>query len=230
MKNILKLFLLVFYIPVFSQKIELLAPKQFEKKIKDLPAAQILDVRTLDEFRNGAIENAMNADFNSEEFNENIKFLDKTKPVLIYCFSGGRSTQAAKILSKNGFLNIYDLQGGYKDWLSKKKPVGTEDSYKGMTNLDFMNLIKADLPVLAVFSAKWCPPCKRLAPIIDQIEKENANTLKVIRIDVDLEKDLCSRLGVEKYPSLVIFKNQKEKWSNSGYIEKIEIIKQISTE
>lgn len=227
MKRFVLYVLIFFCLETFSQKIELLQPKQFEKKIKDLPTAQILDVRTLDEFRNGAIENAMNVDFNSEEFKENIQYLDKTKPVLIYCFSGGRSALAAKELSKNGFTTIYDLQGGYRDWLSKKKPVGTESSYKGMTNVEFMNLIKSDLPVLTIFTAKWCPPCKRLAPIIDQIEKENSTNVKVVRIDIDIEKDLCTKLGVDKFPSIVIFKEQKEYWSNIGFIEKAELVNKI---
>lgn len=213
---------------VFAQKIELLQPKQFEKKLLTIPNPQILDVRTLDEFRNGAIENAMHVDFNSDEFKEKIQFLDNTKPILVYCFSGGRSALAAKELQKYGFKTIFDLQGGYRDWLSKKKPVGTENTYKGMSNAEFMNLIKSDLPVLTVFSAKWCPPCKKLAPIINEIEKENPNNLKVVRIDVDAEKDLCAKLGVDKFPSIVIFKDQKEFWSNVGFMDKTELMNKVA--
>ncbi len=228
MKKILFIVFLHSFIFVKAQKIELLPPKSFEKKIISVPNPQILDVRTLEEFKNGAIENSLNADFNNqEEFKEYITYLDKSKPIFVYCFSGGRSAEASKILASNGFSTIYNLEGGYKDWLSKKKPVGAENIYKGMTNVDFMNLIKSDLPVLTVFSAKWCPPCKQLAPIINQIEVENKN-IKVVKIDVDLEKDLCARLGVDKYPSIVLFKDQKEAWSNVGFIEKSKLIEAIS--
>lgn len=211
----------------FAQKIELLASKNFEKKLASTPNAQLLDVRTLEEFKNGAIENSLNADYNnSEEFKEYVTYLDKTKPIFVYCFSGGRSTEASKILAANGFLQIYNLEGGYRDWLTKKKPVGTENVNKGMTNVDFMNLIKSDKPVLAVFSAKWCPPCKKLAPVIDQIEVENKN-IKVVKIDVDIEKELCSRLGVDKYPAIVLFKDQKEAWSHVGFIDKAKLVTAI---
>lgn len=228
MKKAISITLLFFSLLGFSQKVELLAPKNFEKKMLATPNAQILDVRTLDEFKNGAIDRALNADYNNlEEFNEYITYLDKSKPVFVYCFSGVRSAEACKLLSKNGFLQIYDLQGGYRDWLSKKKPVGIENAYKGMTNAQFMELIKSEKPVFTVFSAKWCPPCIKLAPVVDELEKENTN-LKVVKIDVDLEKDLCSRLGVDRFPAIVLFKDQKEVWSNVGFIEKKQILEAIA--
>ncbi|TAG53936.1 MAG: thioredoxin [Cytophagales bacterium] len=226
-KKITFILIITFNILLFAQKLELLPSKSFEKKLTLTPNAQILDVRTVEEFKNGAIENSLNIDFNNkEEFNEYISYLDKTKPTFVYCFSGGRSAEAAKILSSIGFNQVFDLEGGYRDWISKKKPVGVESTYKGMTNQEFMALIKSEKPVLTIFSAKWCPPCIKLAPIISEIEKENTN-LKVVKIDVDLEKDLCGRLGVDKYPAIVLFKDQKEAWSNVGFITKSSILENL---
>src|SRR4051812_44107470 len=74
--------------------------------------AQILDVRTPDEYRAGHIKNAMLANWMDKEiFTDRVKYLDKTKPVLVYCASGGRSSQAAQWLAANGFSLVENLRG-----------------------------------------------------------------------------------------------------------------------
>lgn len=80
---------------------------------------QLIDVRTLEEYEEGAIEGASLIDFYSEDFEVNALKLDKNKPVYLYCKRGVRSWKAAKQLSNLGFKNIYDLKGGYDAWKLK---------------------------------------------------------------------------------------------------------------
>lgn len=80
------------------------------------PKVQLVDVRTPEEFEAGHIENALNIDFFSEQFNANFEKLDKDKPVYIYCKSGNRSGQAAIKLEELGFKKIYDLKGGFLNY------------------------------------------------------------------------------------------------------------------
>lgn len=94
---------------------EILSAKDFKAKF-DLGNVQIIDVRTANEFKNGKIENAKNIDINSSDFEAQIEKLDKTKPVLVYCASGGRSGEAASIMNSKGFQEIYDLGGGFNAW------------------------------------------------------------------------------------------------------------------
>ncbi len=76
----------------------------------------ILDVRTEGEVANGAIENSVNLDFYAENFKEELSKLDKNKPYYVYCKSGGRSGNAMKMMKKMGFVEVYNLNGGYSNW------------------------------------------------------------------------------------------------------------------
>lgn len=89
----------------------------FANKLKLAPANQLIDVRTPEEFNEGHIENAVNIDFYSDQFIDEInKSLDKNKTVFLYCKSGGRSGKAYTMLKENGFKEVYDLKGGYSNW------------------------------------------------------------------------------------------------------------------
>lgn len=79
----------------------------------------LLDVRTPQEYAQGFIEGAQNADyFNQADFIKHISALDKSQAVFLYCRSGNRSMKAARQLASLGFEKIYDLAGGYMAWAS----------------------------------------------------------------------------------------------------------------
>ena len=80
---------------------------------------QIIDVRTQEEYNKGFISKSQNIDYFSSTFSEEILALDKNKPVLVYCKSGGRSAKCAKKLIDAGFVKIYDLAGGVSKWKHK---------------------------------------------------------------------------------------------------------------
>ncbi|WP_299224920.1 rhodanese-like domain-containing protein [uncultured Psychroserpens sp.] len=86
------------------------------KSLLELEDVQIVDVRTPEEYEHGFINNSQNIDFNSPTFDEDITRLDKTKPVILYCKSGGRSAKCSKKLQAAGFVKIYDLEGGITQW------------------------------------------------------------------------------------------------------------------
>lgn len=119
--RIILLFVLVVFINCQSQNKTIITKIDkkylFENVIgKD---AQLIDVRTAEEYEIGKIDDAINFDVNqSNSFLQQIKALDKSKPVYVYCKVGGRSNRAAKILNKEGFAQIFDYSGGYNDWVS----------------------------------------------------------------------------------------------------------------
>ena len=77
----------------------------------------IIDVRTYDEFSSGYIKNAINLDFYSETFQNDILSIDKNSPIVLYCRTNNRSTKTASILKDNGFKEISVLEGGITDWV-----------------------------------------------------------------------------------------------------------------
>ena len=90
---------------------------QFKEAIQE-KGIQLVDVRTVSEYKGGHIKTAKNIDVLANQFKEKISTLDKSKPTYIYCRSGQRSQKALKIMMNNGFKNIYDLKGGYLAWKS----------------------------------------------------------------------------------------------------------------
>jgi len=99
-----------------SGKVHVLDAVQFKKKLAETPNPQLIDVRTSGEVADGLIDNAINIDYNGNDFDAKFKELDKKRPVFIYCQGGGRSGKAAKKLDQMGFTEIYDLGCGYKGW------------------------------------------------------------------------------------------------------------------
>lgn len=77
---------------------------------------QLIDVRTPEEYEAGHLQGATNIDFFSDSFREEIEKLDKHKPVLVYCKSGGRSSKSAAIFKELGFTKIYNMEGGIISW------------------------------------------------------------------------------------------------------------------
>lgn len=75
---------------------------------------QLIDVRTAMEFKTGHINNALNIDFYSENFNIEFTKLNKNKAVYLYCRSGSRSRQTAYKIEAMGFVEVYELKGGIK--------------------------------------------------------------------------------------------------------------------
>ncbi len=87
------------------------------------PNFVIIDIRTPEEFNEGHIENAVNIDFYSETFREDLDKLDKSKTYFIYCRSGSRSGRAMPIMEELGFQEVYNLSAGIKEWIVEGLPV-----------------------------------------------------------------------------------------------------------
>ena len=94
-----------------------LTQDQWKEALDSDQNAQILDVRTEEEFIEGYIPNAKNIDiYKGQEFLDDINKLDKSKNYYVYCRSGARSAQACALLNENGIENAYNLMGGITDW------------------------------------------------------------------------------------------------------------------
>lgn len=85
------------------------------------------------------------------------------------------------------------------------------------------------ITVLIDFYADWCPPCKKLSPLIDEVASENVDeNLVFVRINVDDEASLSNEYGIQSIPTLVLIKNGKEVDRSIGYIDKEEIIEFVN--
>lgn len=197
--------------------------KAFSEKLKATPNAVLLDVRTEEEFAKEYIEGALLANWNGNDFQRRIDAIDKNAPVFVYCLSGGRSSSAAAAMRKQGFKEVFELQGGIMKWKSAGLPVvsGKVNSNGGMSSEEYKNLISGG-NVLVDFSAEWCAPCRKMKPSLEELAKENPS-LKIVNIDVDQNPNIAAELGVDALPTLKYYSNSEMKFTNVGFLSKDDL-------
>ena len=111
-------------------------------------------MRTPGEYADGHLQNAVNIDWKGNDFDAQVSNLDKSKPVYVYCLSGGRSKGAANFLKKEGFSEVIEMDGGMMKWRAEKMPETKESSASkdsGMTKQQFDALLDTDKVVLVDF-------------------------------------------------------------------------------
>jgi thioredoxin 1 len=92
----------------------------------------------------------------------------------------------------------------------------------------FSEIIKSETPVLIDFYAAWCGPCKMMAPILKQAKEALGDKVKVLKIDVDKNQRLAAAQNVRGVPTLVLFKNGKQLWRQSGVVQAQDIISVVN--
>lgn len=231
----------------FALALILLSSSAFsETEIKDVSAPEfqalvekgkgiILDVRTPAEVAQGKIPGASVINIYDEDFERKLNLMRKDQPIYVYCRSGGRSSQAAKIMSENGFSEVYNLLGGIGAWNEANLPVekGAGPSNKLAPKIsaeEFTRTIENSPLALVDFHTQWCTPCKLMEPIVGELEEEFDGRATILRIDADANSEIAKKHAVQGVPVFVLFAEGEEKWRHSGLISKAALKKAIEGE
>ena len=178
---------------------------------------QLLDVRTAKEFNTGHLPDALQADFTKKsEFFERIKYIDKSKPVYVYCLSGGRSSAAAKWMRENGYTKVVEMDGGLIAWKQAGKALTGGTTGPQFSIPDFQKAVSSDSWVLVDVGATWCPPCRKMEPVVKQIVKEKK--LKLVNVDAGKDTDVMNSINAKGPPTFVLYKDGKEVWRKEGIV------------
>ena len=92
----------------------------------------------------------------------------------------------------------------------------TDDSFQS-------DVLYSDTPVLVDYWAEWCGPCKSIAPILDEVAKEYAGKIKVMKLNIDENQDTPRKFGVRGIPTLMLFKNGSVEAQKVGALSKSQL-------
>lgn len=189
----------------------------FEKGLS--AQVQVLDVRTPEEFNQGHLKDAMLADWNNqEEFKRRVAALEKDEPVYLYCLSGGRSAAATKYMRNEGF-EVVELKGGINAWKQANLPLQGEKEVEELSKISYEAMLTSADIVLVDFGAEWCPPCRKMKPILDDVVKENP-FISLVHIDGGSQDKLMKDMSVSQMPTYILYKKGKEVWRTVGLTDK----------
>lgn len=223
------LFVLIYSVSVvfgYSQNTNLLLANDFENQIKNKDI-QLLDVRTITEFNNGHIANALQADWNNpQQFQERTRHLDKSKPLYIYCQAGGRSAKAHEFLQNQGFT-VFELKGGMTAWNMEKKPTEGQKKVAQISVEDYKKMIPAEGYTLIDFGAKWCAPCVKMEPIIANLATQYSGQFTLVKVDGAEQIEILKTLQIEAFPTFIVYKNGTEQWRHTGVLTSEELTNKL---
>lgn len=196
-------------------------PTEFSNAIKS-QNIQVLDVRTADEYKSGHLPHALQANWlNKTEFNDRTQHLDKNKTVYIYCLSGGRSGAAGAALMAQGYT-VINMEGGINGWKNASLPLEGAANVKQTSMESYNGQINSTNLVLVDFGAEWCPPCRKMEPVLQAFMKENSKKLTLVKMDGGVETELMKSLNVEALPTFILYKKGKEVKRKQGLVSREE--------
>jgi thioredoxin 1 len=89
----------------------------------------------------------------------------------------------------------------------------------------FNKIINSSKPVLVDFFAEWCGPCKTMAPILKEVKTQLGESSTIIKVDVDKNPEAAGVYNIRSVPTLILFKNGKPVWQQSGVVPSSELVK-----
>lgn len=129
-----------------------------------------------------------------------------------------------KVTRFSAFLRMMTahISLSYRKWVTDMPERIGEAEFKA-------EVVDSDLPVLADFYSDSCIPCKRISPVLSQLESEYSGKIKIVKINTNFEKSLVQKYSVQAAPTLILFSKGEEISRIRGAVKKEEIVQLISS-
>ena len=196
---------------------------KFQKEISSNKIT-LIDVRTHSEYASGHLKDAAQLNYYALDFKKKLLLLSKNEPIYLYCNTGYRSKKAAAFLVDKGYTQVINLELGIMEWNHYDLPViidpnSNPDQANKMGPDEYHAFIETNYLVFVGFYAPWCAPCQKMMPMIDSLEVEYKDQIKIIKVNADASKKLIKELNLITVPYLVLYKNGKPVFNHKGMIE-----------
>ena len=93
---------------------------------------------------------------------------------------------------------------------------------------DFNTIINSDTPTLVDFFATWCGPCKTMSPIVEETKNVLGEKAKVLKVNVDNNRDVSMKYNIRSVPTMVIFKNGEVVWRKPGVTSSKDLVEEVN--
>lgn len=197
---------------------------QFSKKIAEQKNPQILDARSAEEFEQTHLKGAINVDPSIKGYEQGFDKLKKEQPVFIYSIQSGRSSRIGALLKQKGFQEIYVLSPGIASWIGSGKPVVIPEHHKSRVTLaEFKNLLASKALVLVDYGSNYCPPCKKVIPVLDSLTSRPGNKVKSFVLEIDANPEIIKTYQITTIPTLILYRNGQPVWKKTGVPSLAEI-------
>lgn len=119
-------------------------------------------------------------------------------------------------------VGVFGCSQRSKDQAGSETSTNANIQYADDMN-SFNELISGNKPVLVDFYADWCAPCRMMAPILEQVATNMGAEVKVVKVNVDKNRQAAAKYGIKSIPTLMLFQNGEVKWQGVGVIQADQI-------
>lgn len=95
--------------------------------------------------------------------------------------------------------------------------------------MNYPLIIKTTPEVLVEFYTDWCPHCRRMRPVADELTEELGDRVNFFTIDVDRHRDVADEVGLRTFPTFILYRRGREVWRGEGEMSKLQILENLTT-
>ncbi|RYZ21544.1 MAG: hypothetical protein EOO16_12615 [Chitinophagaceae bacterium] len=204
-----------------------LDPSAAARTMRETPGLKIVDLRPAEQYAESHLPGAISLPYRDSSFRRRLSAIAKTTPLLLYGKHSDDGRKATERIRALGYRKAFSMEGGINWWAQWERPLEGPRRGVGMTLAEYDSLLRSNEVVLVDFGADWCGYCPDVNRSATAIAAANKDALKLIAIDADLHPGLCKALGVEAFPTVLLYQTRRLVWRQVGWASRTDIERKV---